>query len=136
MSEAEGKPVPVPDKLSAPFWEGLRQGELRLQRCRSCGHRQFYPRGWCTACASLELAWEPASGRGEVYSFTVIRRHMAPWWVRELPYVVAVVQLEEGPRLMTNVIGTDPNTVRIGLTVVLEPVPAADGTVLPLFKPA
>jgi uncharacterized protein len=136
MSEAYEKPIPVPDRLSQPFWDGTAAGELRLQRCRACGHWQFYPRGWCTACASLDLAWERASGRGEVYSFTVIRRHTAPWWVRELPYVVAVVQLEEGPRLMTNLVGGDPESVRIGQPVAFEPVPAADGVVLPLFKPA
>jgi uncharacterized protein len=136
MSETEGKPVPVPDKLTAPFWEGLRVGEFRLQRCSECGHWQFYPRGWCTACASLDLTWERAGGRGQVYSFTVIRRHTAPCWIRELPYVVAIVQLDEGPRLMTNMVGVDPDSVKIGQPVVLEPVLAADGTVLPLFKPA
>lgn len=136
MSEAYEKPLPVPDKLSRPFWDGTAAGDLLLQRCRDCGHWQFYPRAWCIACASLDVGWEKASGRGEVHSYTVIRRHTAPWWVRELPYVVALVQLEEGPRLMTNIVGCEPDAIRIGLEVVSELVPAADGIVLPLFKPA
>lgn len=137
MAEERGKPLPLPDPVSRGFWEGCSRGELRVQRCRACSGLQFYPRAHCTRCASLDVEWVAASGRGTVYSYTVIRRHQAPWWVKELPYLVAIVELEEGPRLLTNLVGVDPAEVRIGRRVQVTFLPTDDEEIrLPAFSPA
>lgn len=137
MSEQRGKPVPIPDPVSGGFWEGCREGELRLQRCGDCNRLQFYPRALCTNCGSLNLLWCPASGRASVFSFTVVRRHQAPWWVAELPYVVAVVELEEGPHMLTNLVEIEPDKVRIGMQVSVKFRQTDKEEVrLPVFRPA
>lgn len=137
MSEDRGKPLPVPDLVSRDFWEGAREGRLLLQGCGSCGARQFYPRALCVACGSQELGWWPASGRGTIFSHTVIRRHQAPWWEAELPYVVAMVELEEGPRLLTNIVGCPPEAVRIGMPVEVRfQLTRREEIRLPVFAPA
>jgi len=129
------KPVPVPDLITRGFWEGANNGEFRIQRCPRCRHFQFYPRAWCTTCTSLELEWHVASGIGSIYSFTVIRRHTSPAWAALLPYVVAVVELEEGPRLMTNIIDCDPESVFVGMPVRVQLTQITPEIALPLFKP-
>ena len=85
--------------MSAPFWEAASEGRLLYQRCPSCGHRQFYPRALCTACGATP-EWAEASGRGEVHTFTVVRQHGGKAFREELPYVVAIVELSEGVRMM------------------------------------
>ena len=91
------------DALSAPFWEAASAHRLVLQHCDACGAHQFYPRPFCLACESDELRWVDAAGSGTIYSMTTVRLAMLP----ELPppYVVAVVQLDEGPRLTSNIVG-------------------------------
>ena len=130
------KPLPRIDEESRGFWEALARHELYFQRCRSCGSKRLYPRALCPACLSAATEWVRASGRGTVYSFTVTNQNQAPGFREELPYVLAMVELEEGPRLMTNVIGCAPDVVRIGMTVevVFEDVTAE--ITLPKFRPA
>lgn len=100
-----------------PFWEGTLAGELRIQACNACGNRQLPGGPCCTTCLSQDLRWEPASGRGTVFSYTVVRHAFHPSFAEKVPYVVADVQLEEGPVLTTNVTDCPVEEVRIGMPV-------------------
>lgn len=107
---------PVPDDVTAQFWEGVAEGVLRVQRCDDCGRHVFYPRAVCPHCGSTWLSWVEASGAGEVHAFTVV--HRAPADYRdEAPYVVALVDLEEGVRMMTRLVDVEPAAVRVGMPV-------------------
>lgn len=117
MSEAYAKPLPKPSTLTRPFWDGLREGALRLQKCADCGEYVFYPRPACSHCMSERLEWTEVSGRGTVYTFTIVRRPNIPAFQADVPYVFAIVELEEGPRLATNVVGCEPEAVRVDMPV-------------------
>jgi uncharacterized protein len=131
----EGRPLPELDHVSQHFWAGTVAGEVRYQECPACGHRQFYPRAMCTACAA-DTEWRVASGRGTVHTFTVLRQNLAPPWGQHLPYVVAMVELEEGVRMMTNITDCPPEAVSIGMAVEAYTVPVADDCALVFFRPA
>jgi len=107
------------DDLTADFWAGAKIGELRIQRCRSCGTFIHLPRPICRVCQSFDLAWEKVSGLGSIYSFTVTTRAFHPYFVDRLPYVVATIALDEQPKLhfLSNIVDTDPDKVRIGQRV-------------------
>ena len=111
------KPLPEPSAVSAPFWEGLKAGELRLQRCAACSRYVFYPRSVCPYCLSDQLEWQTASGHGRVYSYTIVRRAMNPAFAQEVPYIFAIVELEEGPRVTTNLINCSPEEARVDMLV-------------------
>ena len=130
------KPLPRVDEESRGYWEALQRHELYFQRCRDCGTKRFPPRAVCPACLSSSTEWVRASGRGTVYSFTVTYQNQAPGFREELPYVLAVVELAEGPRLMTNLVECVPETVRIGMAVevVFDDVTAE--VTLAKFRPA
>jgi uncharacterized OB-fold protein len=129
------RPLPQPDNVSAPYWEAAARGELLIQRCPDCGRRQFYPRAVCTGCGG-DPEWERASGRGAVHTFTVVRQSYAKPFRDELPYVVAMIELDEGPMLMSNVTDCPVHDVRIGLLVEAHFVPAAENIGVPFFRPA
>jgi uncharacterized protein len=131
-----GKPVPQPTPDTRPFWDGCARGELMLQRCRTCGGPYFYPRPVCPACGSTDVEWFAASGRATLYSY-VINHRPAPGFEADAPYAIAVVELAEGPRMMTNIVGV-PSTpeelvLDMALEVTFEP---RDGMSLPVFTPA
>lgn len=100
-----------------PFWEGTLAEELRVQVCSACGNKQLPGGPCCTSCLSGDLTWQRASGRGAVFSFTIVRHPFHPSFAEQLPYVVADVQLEEGPVLTSNVTGLPADDVRIGMAV-------------------
>lgn len=125
--------LPMPDSDSAEYWEGLARGELRLQRCTACATAQFYPRSQCASCGG-DVEWFTASGRGTVHTFTIVRSHWAEPFSSLVPFTLAIVELAEGPRMMTNLTGIAPEDVRIDLPVELHPVSAGDVT-LPFFTP-
>lgn len=129
------RPAPIADADSALYWEAAREGRLLVQRCRSCGTHQLYGRAHCRTCRG-EVEWIEASGRGTVYSFTVIRQnHVRPF--RDLvPYVVALVDLAEGPRVMTNIVGCEPEAVTVGMAVAARFEPVSDDAGIALFEPA
>ena len=132
--EPKPRPAPVPDPEAADFWSATLEGRLLVQRCTTCGHHQLYPRVHCTECRSAcELV--ESSGKGTVYSRTVIRQNLSRSFRHLVPYVVALVDLDEGPRLMTNIVNAVPDDVRIGdrVRVLFEPV--SDQAALPLFEP-
>lgn len=116
MSEYK-KPLPEITAESRPFWEGCRQHRFLIQRCADCGALQHYPRGICARCWGANLEWRPSAGRGSIYTFTVTHRTQARGFRDELPYVLAWVELEEGPLVMTNIVGCDPARLRIGMPV-------------------
>ncbi|GAA3617412.1 Zn-ribbon domain-containing OB-fold protein [Nonomuraea rosea] len=91
------------DEITAPWWDATREGRLLVQRCTACGHTQHYPRALCTGCGGTDLGWRESAGRGSVDSFTVVHRSPSP--EHPAPYVVARVRLDEGPVLLTNLIG-------------------------------
>jgi uncharacterized protein len=135
------RPYPVPDRDTAPFWEAARQGRLVLPRCLDCGRRHFYPRAICPHCMGGSLEWVEASGRGSVHSFTVVHRPPSGF-EDDVPYVVALIDLEEGVRMMSRITGCAPAEVRIGLPVeVVFQAGAADAQAgpeefqLPFFQP-
>ena len=115
-------PLPPITPETKPYWDAARAGTLMLQRCTSCQLPRFYPRTLCPSCWSDRVEWIEASGRGRVHSFTIIRRPPAPAFTARLPYVVALIDLDEGPRMMANVVGDDALEVAIddAVTVTFE----------------
>lgn len=136
MSTSPERPLPSPDPSTAPFWAGTRAHRLMLPRCRSCVAYHFYPRTLCPYCGSADLEWVEASGRGSVYSFTIVQRAPSPAFKDKLPYVVAVIALQEGPHLMTNIAGCAPTDVRIGMPVRVAWEDLDPDATLPYFVPA
>src|SRR5713226_4123333 len=129
------KPLPVVTDESRPFWEGCRQGKLLLQYCDQCRRHQFYPRLYCMQCGSTSLSWIEASGRGVIYSYTIIHQNKSPEFAQDTPYNVAIVQLEEGPRMMSNIVDISPAELRIDLPVTIIFDAVTDSISLPRFKP-
>ena len=135
MPEYTG-PIPVPTPESRPFWEAARRHELQLQYCRTCSGWVYYPRAACPRCLSGELEWRRASGRGSLHTFTVAHRGQKGFPLGS-PYVIAIVELEEGPRMMTNLVGVapDPAAIRIGMPVEVVFEDISPEIALPRFRP-
>jgi uncharacterized OB-fold protein len=129
------RPIPEPTR-HAEVWAGARRGELRIQRCNACGKAYFYPRPFCPFCSSKDVAWFTATGRGKLYSY-VINHRPAYGFQDYAPYVIAVVQLDEGPRMMTNIIGVEPapENLPIDLPVEVTWEKQDDVITLPIFRP-
>jgi uncharacterized OB-fold protein len=125
---------PVVDGDSANYWERAKNGELAVQQCNSCRQFVFYPRAICPHCHSADLAWKISAGRGTVYSYTVSRRAPSPEFEGLVPYVVALVDLDEGFRMMSNIIGTDALGTRCGDRVEVAFEQVSDETTLPVFR--
>jgi uncharacterized OB-fold protein len=127
--------LPTPTPETQPFWDGCKEGVLRLQRCESCAHAYFPPRPFCPKCASRSVAWFAASGKASLYSY-VIHHRPAPGFTA--PYSIAVVQLEEGPRMMTYIIDCPqtPDALVLDMPVELALTKMSDAITLPLFRPA
>jgi uncharacterized OB-fold protein len=130
------KPLPRIDEEGRGYWEALVRHELYFQRCSDCATNVFPSRAVCPSCLSSATTWVRASGRGTVYSFTVTYQNQAPGFRESLPYVLAVVQLDEGPRMMTNVVGCAPDDVKIGMAVQVEYEDVTPEITLAKFKPA
>lgn len=133
---ASGLPAPVSNADAAPYWTAACEGRLLVRRCGDCGHMHFMPRHLCPHCWSDRLEWVPASGAGTVHSFTVIRRAPLAAFAARVPYVVALIELDEGPRMVTNVIGDDALDTRIGDRVAVDFEARGDGAMLPQFRRA
>jgi uncharacterized OB-fold protein len=135
-ADASRKPVPQPDSDTARFWQGLREGQLLLQHCGDCGHIQYYQQAMCRACGSEHLVHRPASGRGKVHSFSVVHRAPGPAFKADVPYAVLLVELEEGPRMISTYTGGDPGEVTFDMDVVLVCERVSDELTLPRFRRA
>jgi uncharacterized OB-fold protein len=128
------KPLPHLDEENRWFFEACARHELVLQKCSSCGTVRFYPRAVCPSCASPKTDYLRASGRGRVYTFTVTHQNQAPGFRDELPYVMAYVELDEGPRLLTNIINTPPGEVKIDLPVEVVFEDIDENLAIPKFQ--
>jgi len=131
------KPLPVPDPDSAPYWQGCRAHKLLLQHCDACAAFRFPPSRVCPHCRSRDARWVESAGRGTVFSWIVVRHPVpAEVYAPEIPYTVALIDLDEGVRMASNIIGCDPDTVTDGMRVSVHFDDVTAGTTLPKFKPA
>jgi uncharacterized OB-fold protein len=130
------KPLPRPTPVTRPFWDGLRDREIRLQRCDDCGRWVFYPRSHCNHCLSEALSWHTVSGRGTLYTFTIARQPTSPHFADDVPQHLAVVELDEGVRVTSTLVNVAEEDIRIGMP--LKPVfdRVSDEATLLRFEPA
>lgn len=126
-------PLPRPTLLSQPHWDGCRAGKLRVQRCDGCALYVFIPQPLCPRCLGTQLSWVDTSGLGTVYSYTVVHRPQRPEFA--VPYVVAIVELDEGFHMLTNLVECRPEDVEVGMPVVVHFQRMSDAITLPYFKP-
>ncbi|MBI2171067.1 MAG: Zn-ribbon domain-containing OB-fold protein [Chloroflexi bacterium] len=130
------RPIPEITGETRPFWEAARRGEYLIQQCEDCGQHQWYPRGFCAHCWSRRIRYVKATGRGTVWTFTITYQNRTPGFAEEVPYVLALVELEEGVKVFTNIIGCRPQEVRMGMPVEVTFVPATPQVHVPMFRPA
>jgi len=135
MTEPRGRMEPPSTPTSEPFWEATKEHRLILQWCTECDRAIFFPRDNCPLCLSSALEWRPATGHGLVASVTVETSSPNPTIAGGAPYAVALIDLDEGVRMMTNVVGCPPGDVTVGLPVQVTWVPLSDGRNLPQFEP-
>jgi uncharacterized protein len=135
MSDDYAKAIPVPGPESLPFWEGAKNHQLMLQKCSDCAHHWFPPSTVCTGCGSRNIEWVASSGKGKVFSFVIFHKLYHKGWDGEIPYAVAIVELEEGARMLSNVIGIPVEEVKCDLSVEVVFEDATSELTLPKFKP-
>lgn len=128
--------LPVVDVETAAFWDACREHRLLLRHCNACGTTSFYPRPFCPACWSDDVGWVEASGRATLYTWSVVHRNDLPPFDERVPYVAAIVELDEGPRMMTNVVDVAHDHLRIGMPLEVVFRDEADDIVIPVFRPA
>lgn len=128
------RPLPVRDADTLPFWNAARAHRLDIQRCGACGRTNFYPRAICPHCHADELDWVTSAGTGTIHSYTVARRPAGPAFARLVPYVIVLVDLDEGVRMLSNLITTDTESVRIGDRVRVVFEDQSDEVSLPMFE--
>ena len=129
------KPLPSPDSDTKDFWEGAKRHELLLQKCSACGSYRFPPSPMCPNCFSMDFKWEKVSGKGEVYTFTIVRVAVRPEWASDVPYVLATIKLDEGVRMVSKVVGCKPEDVKIGMKVQVVFDDVTEQFTIPDFKP-
>ena len=131
-------PLPVKQPESDFYWEKAQAHELWLRRCNGCEHAYFYPRDFCPDCGSRDVSWVQASGRGTLHTFAIVHRAPVPALRDHVPFVVAMVDLEEGARIPTNLVGVepDPEHIKVGMAVEVAFADVTDEVTLPVFRPA
>jgi hypothetical protein len=129
------KPLPVPQPWSKKFWEGAKQHKFLIQYCKDCGKKIFYPRKFCPECWSGNLDWSESKGRGKVNTFTIAMSNVEERFAEDIPYVLALVYLDEGIRMMTNIVDCKPEEVKIGMEVEVVFKDATEEFSLPAFRP-
>lgn len=130
------KPLPHIDEESRPFWEALQRRELYIQKCRDCGDLRYHPRALCTNCLSSRTEWLRSKGNGKIYTFTVTNQNQAPGFRESLPYVMAWVELDEGVKMLTNIVDCPPQEVKIGMPVEAVFEDVTPEVTLVKFRPA
>ena len=138
MTNAYAGPLPVAQPESDFYWEKARERELWLRRCNACVRAYFYPRDFCPACGGRDVEWTQSSGKGTLHAFAVVHRAPTPAFRDRVPYVAAMVDLEEGARVPANLVGVepDPSRIAIGMAVEVAYEDVAPGVTLPVFRPA
>ena len=129
------KPIPGASEETLPYWKALTEHKLMLPKCPECGRISFPPRAMCPKCLNFDQVWTELSGKATVHTFSVVYQNGAPGFRDEVPYVVGYVTLDEGPQMMTNVIGIDPKDVKIGQKVEIVYEDIMDDLTIPKFKP-
>jgi uncharacterized OB-fold protein len=124
------------DDFTKAFWRAAQRGELLIRRCDDCGEAHYYPRPFCPGCWSSNVRWEPASGRAVLYTYSTVYENDLPPFADQVPYVAAVVDLDEGPRMSTQVVECDVASLRIGLPLEVAFRRVTDDVTLPVFRPA
>lgn len=128
--------LPTIEDDTRPFWAAAAEGRFLVRRCRACGDVHHYPRGFCPTCWSDDVEWADASGRATLYTWSVVYVNDLPPFDERLPYVAAVVDLDEGPRVMTNIVDCEPADLRVGMPLVVDFRPLTDEITAPVFRPA
>jgi uncharacterized OB-fold protein len=128
--------LPTPDDDTRTFWDAARQGKLLIKRCAACGRAHYYPRSFCPHCWSPEVSWEEASGRGSLYTYSVVHQNDLPPFNERVPYVAAIVDLDEGPRAMTNIVDCEFDALRVGMPVEVEFRDIGEDVSIPVFRPS
>ena len=128
--------LPSPDAEQQPYWDGARDGKLLIKRCATCGKAHFYPRPFCPHCWSDEVEWVEASGRATLYTWSVVHRNDLPPFPDWIPYVAAIAELEEGPRMMTNVVDCDFDRLEMGMALEAVFHPTSEDVTIVQFRPA
>jgi uncharacterized protein len=130
------KPLPQPTPVSKPFWDAAKRHELHIQHCNKCGVHVFYPREMCPECLAPDMAWVKVSGKGTLYSYTIAQAPTHHSFSEDVPYVIAIVELAEGPHLTTNITGCTPDTLKVGMPVVVAFDDVTPEMTLVKFRPA
>ena len=132
----QSKPLPTPTPETQPYWDSCKSHAMKLPRCKSCSQFHFYPRALCPHCWSMDLEWGTASGKGKIFSY-VISHRPAPGFQDDVPYIIGVVELDEGVRLMTNIVGVipEPKNIWVGMDVSVEYEDVSETITLPSYKP-
>ncbi len=136
MTTAWNKPLPTVAGETKAFWDSCRRGQLVIQYCEGCDEYQWYPRGICADCWGESVRWVQSSGRGTVWTYTVTYQNRTPGFAEMVPYVLALVELEEGVRMFTNIVECNPRDVYIGMPVEVTFQTATPQITIPYFKPA
>jgi uncharacterized OB-fold protein len=128
--------LPTIEAESKPFWDAAKEGKFLILRCNTCGEAHHYPRPFCPSCWSEDVAWEEASGRATLYTWSTIFMNDLPPFGSKIPYVAGAVDLEEGPRVMTNIVGVEPDQLQAGMALVVDFEALNDDISAPVFRPA
>ncbi len=138
MTQGYKKPVPSPQGESDHYWQKAKEGELWLRKCNACGNAYFYPRDISPCCFSRDTTWIQASGKATLFTYGIVQRAPHPGFVEEVPFVTAIVELEEGPTMPTNIVIDDPTPEKLQVGMALEVVfeDITDTIARPKFKPA
>jgi uncharacterized OB-fold protein len=134
MTTTSNRPIPAPDERSAEFFSAAKEGRLLIKRCSNCGRYMAPQRDICDACTSEKLEWAQASGKGTIYSFVIMHQILHPGFRDEGPYNVASIELEEGPRIISNIVGTPNGEIRVGMKVEAVFEELAGGVSVPKFR--
>ena len=135
MLDVSQRPAPNPSPQSQPFWDGCAKEQLLLQQCSACQTYRHPPNPICPSCLSSEYQWVPSSGRGTVYTFSVVHQVFGRAWQALVPYVLAVITLAEGPRLLSNIVDVPPEDIHIGMSVEVFFQAVSEDAKIPLFRP-
>jgi uncharacterized OB-fold protein len=128
--------LPTPDDFTRPWWDAVGEGRLLFMRCSTCGEASYYPRPFCPRCGADTVSWEQASGDATLYTWSIVYQNDLPPFNERVPYVAAVVDLAEGPRMMTNVVGCEFDDLAVGMALRLDFEDIGDGFHVPVFRPA
>jgi uncharacterized OB-fold protein len=126
--------LPTPDPDTQPYWDAAREGRLLIRSCSNCGRTHFYPRPFCPYCWGTSVSWREASGRATLYTWSVVYQNDLPPFPERVPYVAAVVDLEEGPRMMTNVVDCDVDALEVGMPLEVTYRQISDDVTIPVFR--